>query len=115
MNPVRHEEVLEGFLIVQGEPGSLCGSTTVHSQLKLRLGKDYTHPFTCTRVYAHMYVYLITLPPRRIVYDDISCVSVEAGVAENMCVHAVHWQSHAVSPCPDSKGEVRKSWLDRHT
>ena len=114
MNPVKHEVVLEGLLIVQEEPGSLCGSTIVHSQFKLRLGKDYTHPFTYTRVYAHMYVYLMTLPPKHIVCDDVFCASVEAGIAENMCVHAVHWQSHAVAPGPDSKGEVRKSWLDGH-
>lgn len=114
VSPVKHEEVFEGWLIVQEEPGSLCGSTTIHSQLKLRLGKDHTHPFTYTRVYAHMYVYLIALPPKRIVYDDISRVSVEAGTAENMCVLAVHWRSHTAAPCPHSKGEVRKSWLDRH-
>ena len=109
MNPVKLEAVLEGLLIVQEEPGSLCGSTIVHSQSKQGLGKDYTHPFIYIHVYAHVYVYLITFPPKHIIYDDIFCVSVEAGMAENMCVHVVHWQSHVVATCPDSKGEVR--WL----
>ena len=85
------------------------GSTTVHSQFRLRLGKDYIHPFIYTHMCAHIYVYLTTLHMKHAIYDDIFCVSVEVGIVENMCVHIMHWQKTLmVAPYPsDSKGEFR--------